>query len=251
MNSINQNGERIARFEAAFNRIHEKLRELVMDSHAHAPYGDLLYSAKRLHNVVRYNYENLKQFGYLRNAIVHKKIREDFYIAEPHEKVVEEIERISEILLKPPLALSVASQPVKTYSPKTSIMEILEMMDEKGYSQFPIYEENVFKGLLTDGGIAKWLSRNLVDKKANLNGVTAADLIPLEKEHSVKFLPRTSTIYDLEFLFEKSFEENKKLKAILITELGLQQQKPIGIVTTWDLVRIDRNTFSHLMKKDD
>jgi hypothetical protein len=45
-------------------------------------------------------------------------------------------------------------------------------------------------------------------------------------------------------LFEKSFEENKKLKAILITEHGSQSQKPIGIVTTWDLVRIDHATFN-------
>jgi predicted transcriptional regulator len=246
MNSIGQGGDKVARFEAAFNRIHEKLKELVKDTHDHTPYGDVLYTARKNHNIIRYNYENLKQFGYLRNAIVHKKIREDFYIAEPHDRVVEEIERISEILLKPPLALTVASQPVKSYSPSTSLIEILAMMDEKGYSQFPIYEENVFKGLLTDGGIAKWLSRHLNNKTAYLDGVTAADLIPLEKKHSVKFLARNSTIYDLEALFEKSFEENKKLKAILITELGSQLQKPIGIVTTWDLVRIDHNTFMHL-----
>jgi predicted transcriptional regulator len=244
MNSISQNGEKVARFEAAFNRIHEKLKELVRETNEYAPYSDVLYAARRLHNVVRYNYENLKQFGYLRNAIVHKKIREDFYIAEPHDKVVEEIERISGILLQPPLALSVASQPVKSYSPQTSLIEILKMMDEKGYSQFPIYAENSFQGLLTDGGIAKWLSRNLVGKSAHLEGVTAADLIPLEKKHSVKFLARNSSIYDLEALFEKSFEENKKLKAILITEHGSQNQKPIGIVTTWDLVRIDHSTFS-------
>lgn len=245
MNSIGQNGEKVARFEAAFNRIHEKLKELIKVSHEHAPYGDVLYTARKMHNIVRYNYENLKQFGYLRNAIVHKKIREDFYIAEPHDKVVEEIERISGILLQPPLALSVASQPVKTYSPETSIIDILKIMDEKGYSQFPIYAENIYKGLLTDGGIAKWLSRNLTGTSANLEGITAADLIPLEKKHSVKFLARNSTIYDLEALFEKSFEENKKLKAILITEHGYMTQKPIGIVTTWDLVRIDHNTFTH------
>ncbi|HLO11888.1 MAG TPA: CBS domain-containing protein [Pseudoneobacillus sp.] len=246
MNSIGQNGDKVARFEAAFNRIHEKLKELVKETHEHAPYSDVLYSARKLHNVVRFNYENLKQFGYLRNAIVHKKIREDFYIAEPHDKVVEEIERISGILLQPPLALSVASQPVKSYSPHTPLIEILAMMDEKGFSQFPIYANSNFQGLLTDGGIAKWLSRNLVGKSAHLDGVTAADLIPLEKKHSVKFLARNSTIYDLESLFEKSFDENKKLKAILITEHGSQNQKPIGIVTTWDLVRIDHSTFSNV-----
>jgi predicted transcriptional regulator len=243
MNSIGQNGDKIARFEAAFNRIHEKLKELVKEANEHAPYGDVLFAARKLHNVVHYHFENLRQFGYLRNAIVHKKIREDFYIAEPHEKVVAEIERISDILLKPPLALSVASQPVKSYNPRTPLTEILKMMDENGYSQFPIYEDNMFLGLLTDGGIAKWLSRNLVGDTANLNGVTAADLIPLEKKHSVIFINRNSTIYDLEALYEKSLKENKKLKAILITEHGIQNQKPIGMVTTWDLIRINQTNL--------
>lgn len=37
----------------------------------------------------------------------------------------------------------------------------------------------------------------------------------------------------------KVSRKTKSSKAILITEHGLQNQKPIGMVTTWDLIRIN------------
>ncbi|MFE4525731.1 CBS domain-containing protein [Cytobacillus firmus] len=236
--------EKIARFEAAFNRIHVQLKKLVKDPREHAPYGEVLYAARNLHNVVRTHYDLLRLFGKLRNAIVHERIQKDFYIAEPHDEVIEEIERISETLMKPPLALSIASQPVITHSPETSLMDILKIIDTKGFSQIPIYEDNHFQGLLTEGGIAKWLSRNAVKRTISIEDVLVKDILPLEKKHNVKFLSRGSSIYDLEDAFEQSFDSNEKLEAILITEHGSRTQKPIGIVTSWDLVRIDHTTFA-------
>ncbi|WP_186577329.1 CBS domain-containing protein [Aquibacillus kalidii] len=232
-------GENVHRFEAAYNRIHNKLMELVSKSSDHAAYGEVLQAARKLHNVVRYNYDTLKQFGKLRNALVHRKVRQDFYIAEPHQEIVQEIERICELMYEPPLALSIASQPVTSFHPTTSIQTILEAINDSGFSQFPIVNEIGFHGLLTEGGIAKWLSCNIIDSLVSLHDVTAKDILEYEKPHNVKFLDRNSSIYDLEAIFETSFDDNKKLEAILITHSGSKKQKPIGIVTSWDLVKID------------
>lgn len=60
----------------------------------------------------------------------------------------------------------------------------------------------------------------------------------------MKFLSKDCSIYELEDAFEQSFNDNEKLEAILITQNGLQSQKPIGIVTSWDLVRIDHTTVA-------
>jgi len=245
MNTIQQTSEKIIRFEAAFNRIHVKLRNMVKDPMPHAPYGDVLSKAKKLHSIVRYHYDHLRQFGNLRNAIVHQKMDKDFYIAEPHDWVIEEIERISEVLLKPTPALSIASQPVTSYSPETPLKEILQKIDEKGYSQFPIYNKKEFAGMVTEGGIAKWLSQNSLKKHyISIDEVCVCDILPLEKKHSVKFLSKSNTIYDLEDAFKESISKNEKLEAILITEHGELKQKPIGIVTPRDLVRIEHTSFT-------
>lgn len=236
--------EAIVRFEAAFNKIHNKLRELATGSADHISYSEALYAARKLHNTVRCHYELLRQFGHLRNSLVHHKYDKDDYIAYPHENTVKKIESICELILKPPLSLSIASQPVLTFAPDTPLKEVLEELELKGYSQFPIYDGNQFIGLLTEGGIAKWLSLNLSGAYISLDGVTARDLLSYEKQHNVSFLDRESTIYDLEDVFEEAFDRNEKLEAVLITQTGSKSQKPIGIVTSWDLVQIDHTTIS-------
>jgi predicted transcriptional regulator len=243
MNSSLNQTDRVERFEAAFNRIHLKLKELVKSSGDHAPYGEVLYAGRKIHNSVRYHYEILKQFGYLRNALVHQRFSENYYIAEPHEEVVKEIERICELVIRPPSALSVASQPVISYQPETPIREILKMIEKKGFSQFPIYNEKGFVGLLTEGGIAKWMSVNLVGDVLSVKGIKAKHILAYEKLHNVAFLSRECSIHDLEDAFESSFDRNEKLEAIIITQTGLKSNKPIGIVSSWDLVKIDHTTF--------
>ncbi|WP_185806972.1 CBS domain-containing protein [Bacillus salinus] len=243
MKTTTNHGERVARFEAAFNQIHIKLKQLTNDPRDFAPFGDVLYAARKLHSVIRYNYDALKQFGYLRNAIVHNKVNESFYIAEPHEDVVANIEKIRDLIHTPPFALSIASQPVKVFDPSTSLEEILDMITQTGYSQFPIYNESGFQGLLTEGGIAKWMAKHIAGNSVSIQSVQAKDILAFEKKHNVHFIGRTSSIYDLEAIYEDSFDQNKKLEAILITEKGLPTQKPIGIVTSWDLIKIDHTSL--------
>ncbi|WP_461673335.1 CBS domain-containing protein [Priestia megaterium] len=236
--------EHIIRFEAAFNRIHHKLKELAAGSADHMSYSEALYAGRKLHNVVRSHYSLLKQFGYLRNSLVHHKYNWNDYIAYPHENTVKKIESICERLMKPPLSLSIASQSVVIFAPDTPLKVILKELEHKEFSQFPIYENNKFIGLLTEGGITKWLSLNLAGSFLSIEGVTAKDILTYEKKHNVSFLHKDSTIYDLEDVFEEAFDQNEKLEAVLITQNGSKTQKPIGIVTSWDLVQIDHTTVS-------
>ncbi|MEH7344346.1 CBS domain-containing protein [Bacillus sp. JJ1532] len=236
--------DRVVRFEAAFNRIHLKLKELATGASDHVSYSEALYICRKLHNVVRYHYDLLKQFGHLRNALVHQKFEEDQYIADPHEDTVRNIERIADLLMEPPLALSIASQPVSCFRPESPIKDILKEVELKGFSQFPIYDDRQFIGLLTEGGIAKWMSMNLVGHTLSMEGICARDILACEKKHNVAFLDRDSTIYDLEDVFERAFERSQKLEGVLVTQTGSHTQKPIGIVTSWDLVQIDFTTFS-------
>ncbi|MFA9558115.1 CBS domain-containing protein [Evansella sp. AB-rgal1] len=245
MHSMIGQSDRVARFEAAFNRIHNKLRELTIGSTDHISYSEALYKSRNRHNVVRQHYDILKQFGHLRNALVHQRFNKDHYIADPHEDTVKEIERVEGLLMKPPLALSIASQPVTCFKPDIPVTYILKELEKTGFSQFPIYDdESAFVGLLTEGGIAKWISMNMHGDVVSLEGIQAKDILSCEKKHNVQFLHRGSTIYDLEDVFEGAFDRNEKLEAILITQTGIRTQKPIGIVTSWDLVRIDHTTLT-------
>jgi hypothetical protein len=43
----------------------------------------------------------------------------------------------------------------------------------------------------------------------------------------------------VEELFEDHHLAHKKLEAVIITENGNMSEKPLGIITSWDLVEID------------
>ncbi|QHS22693.1 CBS domain-containing protein [Virgibacillus sp. MSP4-1] len=240
-----QSKNHVERFEIAFNQIHSILKERSKDMKTDR-FADLLQENREKYGVLNSNYYKLKQYAKLRNAIVHERIDKDFYIAEPHADVVDDIERISDILKNPPKAMDIASKPVEFFKAESSIKKILAAIEKYGYSQFPIYEQGHFKGLLTEGGIAKWVSRTIQNDCVNLDQVTAKDILQVEKRRNVACLSREQTVYDVEDAFQTHYEKRQKLEAILISEDGNQDSSPLGIISAWDLVKIEHTTISLL-----
>src|SRR5690606_29731937 len=81
------------RFLVAYNRI-EKLLSAKVDEEGYFPFYRLIDKVKIKNSVVRKYEDDLREFGDLRNAIVHNRTGIDFVIAEPHDDIVERIEQI-------------------------------------------------------------------------------------------------------------------------------------------------------------
>ncbi|MFG6119246.1 CBS domain-containing protein [Thalassobacillus sp. B23F22_16] len=240
MNGSQEEMELAERFEIAFNQIHQQLKA-INGFPKNDNFMELVQRSKQKHSVIRHYFDNLKQYAKLRNALVHEKIRDDYYIAYPHREVVEEIEKIKQTLDQPPKAIEVATRPVLFFKSNSHLTKIVEAFNRFKVSQFPIYGDNQrFLGLLTNDGVVRWLSQNMQKGCIQLEDVRAADILKLEKNHNVRFLSENNSIFDLESSFERSFEQNQKLKAVIITADGSQHNKPLGVVTTWDLIKIDR-----------
>lgn len=98
--------------------------------------------------------------------------------------------------------------------------------------------------MVTEGGIAKWFSQNIISDLISIEDVCARDILEVEKQHTVQFMSRRKTIFDLEKTFENAFDKNQKLEAVFITENGKKDEGPLGIITSWDLVQITPSTLS-------
>ncbi|WP_226581359.1 HPP family protein [Halobacillus litoralis] len=232
--------ESVEQFEITFNQIHQHLKEL-NGFPKNDNFVELLQRSKLKHSVIRVHFDQLKQFAKLRNAIVHERISGDFYIATPHEGVVEKLKQIKQTLDQPPEALQFATRPVLYFKEETDLTHIVEAFDQHGISQFPIYNnDRTFLGLLTNDGIVRWLSQKMVEGRVNLKQTVAKDVLPSEKHANVEFLSSNATVFELEERFETSLDENRKLKAVILTESGNPDDLPMGIVTTWDLIKVDR-----------
>src|SRR5699024_8555292 len=86
------------------------------------------------------------------------------------------------------------SKQVFTFQETDSLADMLMMFREKDLSKFPIYEENIYKGLLTQKGIAKWLANNESDP--HLAGKTSiGEVLPFEGEETYKFIANKVSVY--------------------------------------------------------
>lgn len=236
--AVIQNEKKSERFEVAFNRIHSWMQRTAHNAPTDK-YSELLRINYPRHSIIRKYYHDLKMYGRLRNSLVHDKIALDFYIAEPHEKVVEKIEMIASQVSDPKMALEIATRPVIYFKEDTSLIEVLKIIQKRAYSQFPIYDGNGFKWLLTSNCIAQKLADTLLEGGRTIKDAKISDLEHLHSKRYVEFAQKSSDIFSVEDIFEKYHLENKKLEAVLITENGKASERPIGIITPWDLVEID------------
>ena len=230
------NDELSERFEAAFNRIHNRLKATVKQGDSDA-FMELLHSSARNHASVRAHLDELKQYAKLRNAIVHQKTEANYYIAQPHEEIVERIEQIDKMLSEPAEAISIASSPVHIVEPDTPLVQVLEMIRDDKINEYPVYDKGKCQGLLTGREILKWMANTHADGKINISSVQVKDILPEKNEYIISFVKRDANIFDIEYTFEEHQSLNKKLEAVLITPEGGSDELPVGIITSWDLTK--------------
>ncbi|MBB6452754.1 putative transcriptional regulator [Salirhabdus euzebyi] len=237
MNKTIQSYHLSERFEVAFNQIHDSLKSIV-NIHDDR-FKKLLDVGARKHHVIRKYYSSLEQYAKLRNALVHDKKELGFYIAEPHLDVVKDIEMISEIFSQPNYALSIATREVVYFQREDAIVTVLEAIKKFGYAQYPVYHDKECMGLLTTEDIVKWMAENVVHTIVDLTDIKIGDIFSRVIDHPIEIAPKSIDIFTIENMYEEKHKQQKDLEAVIITENGKRDEKPLGMVTAWDLIEID------------
>lgn len=219
-------------FLNSFNRIEKWLRKQ-LDFPSNMGVSEMIRRIKKKSDFPISEVEyDLIEFSQLRNAIVHNKIKPDFIIAEPNQWAVDRIKEIERKLLHPKTIEGYTKNNVKTFEAGIPLRQILYIIVEKGYSQFPIYQKGKFKGLITTRGIGMWFAKNSMEGIKDLDHYTALDILDADsKRDAVHFLKPK----DYEFKANNLFKANPRLEAILITEDGQRNSKLIGIISPKDL----------------
>ncbi len=224
------------RYEVAFNQIHDALKKQVKSRSDR--FTSLVHSGRH-HKIISTYQDELFQYAKLRNALVHEKTELGYYIAEPHEEVVERIEKIARVLHSPNYALTIATKEVIFFHLEDRIEDVISAIKACNYSQYPVYEGNRCLGLLTAKSIVKWLAERMMGSIVDLSDVKIQDVFEVEKRPPLTFQARTSTIFDVEECFEHYHQQKLDIEAVIITENGRDDETPLGIVTAWDLIEID------------
>lgn len=224
-----------------------------------AAFNDIDYAIKTRYNLnrsmgfseavrraVAYNYtirkyeDDLINYGRLRNAIVHDN--GDFVIAEPHIDVVEKIEKICELLTTPPRALeSIARRDVLSVHAHKSMREVIMLIASSSYSNIPVFDDdNEIIGIANGQKILDAFGKHLLSggkADAFLDAIKIEDMLSkIENSDYYAIANKDITIEQALSLFH----QNSKLLAVLITNNGGTREKPLGILTGADVLKMNK-----------
>ena len=235
----NDENSNAMRFITAYNTIDNALRSIYNFKRSMS-YSDIIRRSASLNYVVRKYEDKLVDYGRLRNAIVHSSY-EDVIIAEPHKDVLEEFEKIANLLSTPPKALpAIASRDVKTMEASTNLSNVFKLIYQKGYKNIPIYENDALIGVANAGKLAEIVGRilasgeNLDEFMQNTN--IGEVLMDAGDDNYYVIVSSNVTVEQVMELFNS----NRKLLVVLITPKGILTERPIGIITVGDVVDMNR-----------
>lgn len=229
-----------ARFLDAFVQIESALRRITGSSSAQS-FAAMLAEASRTRAYVRRFRSDLQRYADLRNAIVHERQGRTEAIAEPHDGTVAELEGVAAVISAPPKLEQLPPVAVSICAPTDSVLQVATTMSTGRFSQLPVYDGDDCIGLVTSATIARWLAVKLGEEGGVLDDCPVSDVLPYREDSSIHhFMARQDTVADAIEVFESAANDGKYLDAVIVTQTGRPNQKPINILTVFDLPRLGR-----------
>lgn len=176
----------------------------------------------------------------IRNILTHNANLEGVPIIEPSDPILHALESILEYVRRPPLAVDYATKgdQVMKANLNQRVLRLMEVMEKNGFSHVPVMKEGRFCGVFSLGSVFMFIlkgGRNIT-KETTLQDMAAQLKIEEHPENYI-FLPKTVSYVLARNKFIKPAGRNKRISVIFITETGHQDERLLGMLTPWDVLR--------------
>ncbi len=233
------NNDNAMRFLKSYNKIDTALR-VQGDMRRSISYTEAVRRAAKTNSFVKKYEDELVDYGRLRNAIVHSN-NEEYIIAEPNIEVVEHYERIADLICSPPLAIdTVVNKNFKSLNHNVTVAYLMEFVYRSTFSSIPVYKNDMLIGVANASRLLRLLGKIVYEKKDIVDYINKTTV-----EESLRHMMEDNyyTIADENITLDKVlnfFTENRKLLLIVITKTGSLLEKPIGIISVGDIMKINQ-----------
>jgi len=226
-------GENAEKFIALYNEIDHILRTMLHEE-VWVGFRELVERSAKFNRVVREYEDDLKQIGDLRNVIVHRTT--DKIIAEPSDFIINLIRRIRDLLKEPPKVIPQFQKEVVIADANETILNLARTMKQLNFSKIPIYNNGEFLFLATAETLVRYFAEN---SEKELSTAKIQEMEPfMEHRDNYRFVSKDTDIFQVADIFEIYYRNKQKLDAVIITEHGEKNEKPIGIITQFDVGEI-------------
>lgn len=227
-------------FIQLFNQTVDHLRKVTqLDKGTSFP--QLLIIASRKDPAVRKHAIRLREYGDLRNAIVHHMNYPDEVIAEPTAQTLERFRAIVQDLTAPRLLLPTFRKSIRCFTGDERLSDALAYMRSSDYAQVVVRDGGIL-GVLTSRGVARWLEKQAQEGAVNLKDARVREAMECEGKDACVLMAGNRTVDEAQQVFvDALMRKQRRLFAILVTENGRPDEEPVGIVTPGDLLSANEN----------
>jgi len=173
----------------------------------------------------------------IRNIIVHEGTS-DGRVVVPTPEMLRRFETVVAAVKRPRLAIPRFERAVETFQSNEPLSSVLNLINRRDYSQFPVYRSGRFHGLLTENGITRWLAHHVTERGSVvvIEMARAGDVLGCEeaKQAAAEFAPNDEAVGFVGLRFQR----NPLLEAVLITKSGAKSERLLGIATRWDIATL-------------
>lgn len=227
----------IQQFIKLFNAIHHALADLLR-MNKESDFRELLEVARKRHKLSPDLFEHLELIRKIRNFLVHESFPAAPPAAVPTPWILAKMEDILHELTSTKRVIDLWKKSVERVNAEESLRSVLERIVKFNFSQFPVYNNGTFVGLLTVNGIARWLAlRTLTGKAWDPTTVTVSEVLKSEENlENVRFINADATADEAWAMFAN----HPILEALLITKTGRADEELEGIITRVDIFEFVR-----------
>ena len=199
-------------------------------------FTDLVRRCADLNHIIRQYEDDLVNLARLRNAIIHNSDNARV-VAEPHNSVVELIDKIARLISTPPLVVDVIHSRGAVVIANANIrLRDFVIEYSGGHGTIPVYKDTNLIGVIRWRELVFRLGTMIARGEsvdAFINSLTVEEYIRNYPESGLyAVVSRAVTIEQI----LTTFDQNKKLACVLITGSGVATELPIGIITNADIM---------------
>ena len=234
---------RAEEYRIEFNKLETMLKKRA-NARSEESITSVVSSLVNIHKdrVVRQFERDIRQFIELRNAIIHQST--DRAIAEPYEETVTALRQLVVNIEQPKTAWDIATTELIKVELDDNLSEVVKKMAQMHITSLPIVEDKRVIGFVSESTVVKIVDKAFEHGGALIDEAKIKDVAydkPYGDDSDVyAYVTRKVTVYEIEDMFNNAIKKGQRLLAVLVSDKGDASATPLGIITAWDLHKIDK-----------
>lgn len=185
--------------------------------------------------------DELKSIRHIRNLLQHNPKYNGNYIAVPSEDMIITLDKIIQQVEKPQMAIDygVPEKYIYKATLSSSLMKVLKVMKERGFSHIPVIENRKLYGVISPYTILEFITEQgmqIITEETKVNAMKDYLAIEKHKNEYYRFMSQNATFTDADEAFEKRDSKKRRLVVIFITETGSPDEPLLAMLTPYSVV---------------